>query len=316
MAAPTIRAYALDPVDERRALVEGLLAPHASISPKYLYDARGGDLFASICRLPEYYPTRVEAAILERHRLALRDVVGTRKELVDLGAGDCAKAPRWFDLFAPTRYVAVDIARDTLARALPALAARYPAVDMHGIAVDFSRGLDIARDLRGGAATFVYPGSSIGNFAPQDALALLRSIRAHCVVAGSGLLIGVDTKKDPARLVAAYDDADGVTAAFDRNVLLHVNRILGTRFDPEAFAHVARYDETHSRIEMHLEARVRQAVVIDGATRTFEPGERIHTENSYKYALEEFGAMLAHAGFGGVRVFQDDERDFAVYYAA
>jgi dimethylhistidine N-methyltransferase len=301
---------------ERTALVQQLRAASASIPPKYFYDARGCDLFAAICRLPEYYPTRVEAAILERHRDALRDAAGTRKELVDLGAGDCSKAPRWFELFAPTRYVAVDIAHGALARALPALAAAHPAIDVLGIAVDFSAGLDIGRDLRGGAVTFVYPGSSIGNFAPHDALRLLRAIRAHCVHPGSGLLIGADTKKDAARLVAAYDDADGVTAAFNRNVLLHVNRLLGTRFDPDAFAHVVRYDDAQSRIEMHLEARAPHTVVIDGAVRTFAPGERIHTENSYKYAPDEFAALLADAGFRDVRVFQDDARDFAVYYGA
>jgi dimethylhistidine N-methyltransferase len=315
-SVPPIREHPANGADERRALVHGLLAAEASISPKYFYDARGCDLFAAICRLPEYYPTRVEASIFERHRDGLRDAAGTRRELVDLGAGDCAKAPQWFDLFAPTRYVAVDIARDALARALPSLTARYPAIDMLGIVADFSGGLDIAGDLRGDAVTFVYPGSSIGNFAPPDALRLLRAIHAHCAPAGSGLLIGVDTKKDRARLVAAYDDADGVTAAFNRNVLLHVNRMLGTRFDPEAFAHVARYDEAQSRIEMHLEACSPQTVVIDGTPRTFARGERIHTENSYKYAPGEFAAMLADAGFRDVRVFEDDARDFAVFYGA
>jgi dimethylhistidine N-methyltransferase len=310
------REYATDALDARRALVQGLRAPRASIAPKYFYDARGCDLFAAICRLPEYYPTRVEAAIFGRHRDALRAAAGTGRELVDLGAGDCAKASHWFDLFAPARYVAVDIARDALARALPALAAKHPAIDMLGIAADFAGGVDIARDLRGGPVTFVYPGSSIGNFAPRDALHLLRTIRAHCAETGSGLLIGADSKKDPARLVAAYDDADGVTAAFNRNELRHVNRILGTRFDPEAFAHVALFDDARSRVEMHLEARAVQTVVIDGVARTFAQGERIHTENSYKYAPQTFAAMLEDAGFRDVRLFQDAAGDFAVYYGA
>ncbi|HEY3459838.1 MAG TPA: L-histidine N(alpha)-methyltransferase, partial [Casimicrobiaceae bacterium] len=303
----------VDAAGERRALVAGLRAMPASIAPKYFYDARGCDLFAAICRLPEYYPTRTEAAIFAAQRAALRAIVGTRKECVDLGAGDCSKAPLWFDLLTPSRYVAVDIARDALARALPPLAARHPGVEMLGVVADFTHGLDLARDLRGGPVTFVYPGSSIGNFAPHDALHLLRAIRRHCPDDASGLLIGVDTKKDVARLSAAYDDADGVTAAFNRNVLLHVNRILDTRFDPAAFSHVAFYASDASRIEMHLEARTEQRVVIDGVERTYARGERILTEHSYKYAPDEFAALLDTAGFRRVTRFQDAAGDFAVY---
>jgi dimethylhistidine N-methyltransferase len=314
---PLIRdRSSVDAEDEHRALVAGLRATPASIAPKYFYDARGCDLFAAICRLPEYYPTRTEASIFATQRAALRAIVGTRKECIDLGAGDCSKAPLWFDLFTPSRYVAVDIARDALARALPALAARHPGVEMLGVVADFTHGLDLARDLSGGPVTFVYPGSSIGNFAPHDALRLLRAIRRHCGDDASGLLIGVDTKKDVARLTAAYDDAQGVTAAFNRNVLLHVNRILGTRFDPSAFAHVAFYASEASRIEMHLEARSEQSVVIDGIERTYACGERILTEHSYKSAPGEFEALLGMAGFRRVTRFQDAAGDFAVYYAA
>jgi dimethylhistidine N-methyltransferase len=307
---------AVDAARERRELVAGLLATHAAIPPKYFYDERGARLFAAICEQPEYYPTRTEAAIFARHRDALRAAAGTGKELVDLGAGDCAKAPLWFATFAPARYVAVDIARASLASALPPLAARYPAIDMVGVVTDFTRGLDLADELTGGPVTFAYPGSSIGNFAPEDALAFLRAIRLHCESRDSGLVIGVDTTKDVARLEAAYDDAAGVTAAFNRNVLLHVNRVLGTRFDPHAFAHVALYDEEHSRIEMHLEARRAQRVIVDGIARTFAAGERIHTEHSYKYPPAAFRALLLRAGFTRVRLFQDDACDFAVFYVA
>ncbi|HET9670808.1 MAG TPA: L-histidine N(alpha)-methyltransferase [Casimicrobiaceae bacterium] len=315
--SPLIRdRFAVDAEDERRVLVAGLRATPASIAPKYFYDARGCDLFAAICELPEYYPTRTEASIFATQRAALRAIVGTRKECIDLGAGDCSKAPLWFDLFTPSRYVAVDIARDALARALPPLAARHPGVEMLGVVADFTHGLDLARDLRGGPVTFVYPGSSIGNFAPHDAVQLLRAIRRHCGDDASGLLIGVDTKKDVARLSAAYDDAQGVTAEFNRNVLLHVNRILGTRFDPAAFAHVAFYASEASRIEMHLEARSEQSIVIDGIERIYGRGERILTEHSYKYAPDEFEALLSMAGFRRVTRFQDAAGDFAVYYAA
>lgn len=306
----------VDAAHERRALVAGLRAQPATIAPKYFYDARGCDLFAAICRLPEYYPTRTERAIFAAHRADLRRTVGTGGELVDLGAGDCGKAPLWLDLFAPSRYVAVDIARGALARALPPLAARHPHLDVLGVVADFTRGLDLSRDLGGGPVTFVYPGSSIGNFAPGDALRLLRAIRLHCDDDTSGLVIGVDTKKDVARLEAAYDDAEGITAAFNRNVLLHVNRILGTRFDPAAFAHVAFYASEASRIEMHLEACSEQTIVVDGVARSFARGERILTEHSYKYAPPEFEALLRDAGFRRVVRFLDARGDFAVYYAA
>lgn len=302
---------------ERRALVAGLRASPASIPPSYFYDPKGCALFGAICELPEYYPTRTEAAIFERYRTEIVAAAGTGRQLVDLGAGDCGKAARWLPFLAPWRYIAVDIAQDALARALSQLAARYPQIDVRGVLADFSRGLDLSGELAPRPVTFFYPGSSIGNFAPADAGRFLRGIRRHCGSgAPSGLLIGVDTKKDVRRLHAAYDDAAGVTAAFNRNVLAHVNRVLGTRFEPEAFAHVAFYDDRNSRIEMHLEARTRQTVVLDGTARTYRAGERIHTENSYKYAPAEFTAMLERAGFATVRCWQDDAGDFAVYYAA
>ena len=301
---------------ERRALVSGLLSTPASIAPKYFYDARGCALFSRICTLPEYYPTRTEAAIFERHRDEIAGAVGTDREFVDLGAADCAKAAKWLPFVRPSRYVGVDIAPDALVPALERLADAYPDMDVQGVLTDFAHGLDLARDLAGGPVTFFYPGSSIGNFTPLEAARLLQTIRRHCRDDGSGILIGVDTKKDPARLTAAYDDAAGVTAAFNRNALSHVNRVLGTRFDPEAFAHVALYNARDGRIEMHLEARIAQTVVVDGVARTFAAGERIHTENSYKYAPAEFVAMLERAGFAHVRCWQDDAGDFAVYYGA
>lgn len=306
-----------DAAAERRALVAGLLSTPASIAPRYFYDATGCALFAAICRLPEYYPTRTEAAIFERYRGEIVAAAGTGKQLVDLGAGDCRKAACWIPFLAPCRYIAVDIAHGALARALAQLALDYPQLDMHGVLDDFARGLDLTRELGEGAATFFYPGSSIGNFAPAEAVRFLHTIRRHCASHGqSGLLIGVDTTKAVARLNAAYDDVAGVTAAFNRNALAHVNRILGTRFVPEAFAHRAFYDEAHSRVEMHLEARTAQTVVVEGIARTFAAGERIHTENSYKYAPRAFIAMLEGAGFRDVRCWQDDAGDFAVYYAS
>jgi dimethylhistidine N-methyltransferase len=306
-----------DDARERRRLVDGLRAPQAAISPKYFYDELGCALFTAICELPEYYPTRTERAIFERHGAEIAAAAGQGAQLVDLGAGDCAKAESLLPVLVPARYVAVDIAADALRSALARIAGRHPALDVLGIACDFTRGLDLGRHLWTRRTTFFYPGSSIGNFLPADAAAFLAAIRAHCARhPGSGLLIGVDTPKEPARLVAAYDDALGVTAAFNRNVLVHVNRVLGSDFDPAAFAHVACYDAAAQRIEMHLEARRAMDVDLDGAGRHFCAGERIHTENSYKYTPEQFAAMLRAAGFGSVRVWQDVDGDFAVCHAS
>ena len=319
--APTARGRLVhrlqdDSGRERSSLVEGLRARDPSIAPKYFYDRLGCALFEAICELPEYYPTRTERAIFAGHRAAIVAAVGTGSQLVDLGAGDCAKALEWIPFLAPSRYVAVDIAAGAIRAGLARIAARHPALDTLGVVADFTQGLDLRDEIGATRATFFYPGSSIGNFAPVDAAAFLAALRGHCRSLGSGLLIGADTRKDHARLVAAYDDALGVTAAFNRNVLLHVNRVLGCDFDPAAFAHRASYDERRGRIEMHLEAVRDCSVDLDGVPRRFRAGERIHTENSYKYAPEAFVDMLRTAGFGNVRTWQDEAGDFAVYYAS
>jgi dimethylhistidine N-methyltransferase len=314
--ASLVRRLRPDPAAERRELVARLRARPASIAPKYFYDALGCALFGAICELPEYYPTRAERAIFTRHRTDIAALVPRGTQLVDLGAGDCAKGAAWLPFLAPSRYVAVDIAEDALRAALARLALDNPDVEVAGIVTDFTRGLDLTADLDGGPVTFFYPGSSIGNFAPDEAGAFLRAIHEHCAAPGSGLLIGADTRKDAARLEAAYADAVGVTAAFNRNVLVHVNRVLGSDFDPRAFAHVARYDAGQGRIEMYLEAMRDVTVRIDGVPRRYAAGERIHTENSYKYEPGAFAALLRAAGFASVRTWQDEAGDFAVYYAS
>jgi dimethylhistidine N-methyltransferase len=313
----TVSRMEVDPEEAKAELVAGLRASPAAIPPKYFYDRVGCALYGAICELPEYYPTRTELAIFARHRAAIAGAVGRGGQFVDLGAGDCAKARSWLPFVAPSRYLAVDLARDAIAAALATMAPDFPAVEMVGVVTDFTRGLDLGDDLVAQLpVTFFYPGSSIGNFDPAAARDFLAAIRRHCLAhADSGLLIGVDTKKDRRRLDAAYDDAVGVTAAFNRNVLRHVNRLIGSDFQPQAFAHRGFYDEAAGRIEMHLEATTAQTVTIGGAARTFAAGERIHTENSYKYAPAEFALMLEHAGFRGVRCWQDDASDFAVFHA-
>ena len=271
---------------------------------------------ARSAQLAEYYPTRTERAIFEHYRREIAAAIGRGKQFVDLGAGDCGKAAEWLPYLAPSRYVAVDIAPQELADALTHLAAECPDIEVTGIVADFTHGLDLAAELSDDAVTFFYPGSSIGNFAPSDALALLRAMHRHGAERpGSGLLIGVDTRKDVSRMVAAYDDACGVTAAFNRNVLRHVNRVASCDFEPRRFAHVAFFNDTHSRIEMHLEARETHVVRIDGTPRRFSAGERIHTENSYKYSPPEFEALLRQAGWRHMQRWQDEHDDFAVWYA-
>ena len=299
---------------EWSALSEGLFATPAAIPPKYFYDALGCALFEAICELPEYYLTRTERSIFSAHRDTIAAVVGRNRQFIDLGAGNCAKGEYWLSALKPRRFIAVDIAAAAIEPALTRLAAAHPDIEFTGVITDFSRTLDLDADLDAGAATFFYPGSSIGNFAPDDALELLAQIRKLCDRRG-GLLIGVDAPKDEERLAAAYDDALGVTAAFNRNVLNHLNALLGTDFDPKAFAHVAFYNTATSRVEMHLEARRTQCVAIAGRERVFAAGERIHTENSYKYSPEQFAALLRRAGFSDIAVWQDEAGDFAVYYA-
>lgn len=320
MKQPTfIQLYRPNEANVRAELLLGLSRSSAHISPKYLYDALGSRLFEAITELPEYYPTRTEAAIFSSHGDAMASHAPRRATLVDLGAGNCAKASSLFGRLAPSRYVAVDISIDFLRGALDNLQRHHPALDMVGVGMDFSGGLVLPTDA-GNPQTdprvLFYPGSSIGNFTPDEALVFLRSVRTACGLhPGSGLLIGVDLVKATAELEAAYDDALGVTAAFNRNLLLHVNRLCATNFELPDWRHVALFNITESRIEMHLEAT--RAVTVrwaDGA-RTFALGERIHTENSYKWTLENFSALLSQAGFQNNRHWTDPEQRFAVFWA-
>ena len=304
-------------VDERARVIEGLMAHPAWIEPKYFYDDLGCALYAAICQLPEYYPTRTEAAIFREHRDAIAAAVGRGGQFVDLGAGDCAKARWWMPFLAPRRYMPLDIAAAELERALARLAPDFPEVEMLGVAADFMAGLPLDGLLDEGPATFFYPGSSIGNFTPSQAVAFLARVHTECAKrAGSALLIGVDAKKDARRLDAAYDDALGVTAAFNRNVLAHLDRRFGFGFAIADFTHRGFYNPEAGRIEMHLESlRDHDVTLGDGVARHFARGEHIHTENSYKYAADEFAALLEEAGFRDLRRFSDAAGDYNVFYA-
>lgn len=297
----------------RQELVRGLQATPAVIAPKYFYDPLGSRLFDAITELPEYYPTRTEAALLAAHGPAIARQLPKGATLVDLGAGNCEKAARLFGLLEPARYVAVDISVDFLHNALQCMQRQFPALEMLGVGLDFSSSLALPPEVGAGPRVLFYPGSSIGNFTPAEALAFLRQARA--AAHGGGLLIGVDLVKPRAILEPAYDDALGVTAAFNRNLLLHVNRLIGSDFHLPDWQHLAFFNEEASRIEMHLQV-VRDVVVRwDGGERRFAAGERIHTENSCKYRQPDFDALLRQAGFAHTQAWTDERGWFAVFWA-
>ena len=298
--------------------VAGLAAKAAHVSPKFLYDALGSRLFDAITELDEYYPTRTEAGIftqaLPQMTAAIQAAAGAHPTLVDLGAGNCAKAARLFSAVAPKRYVAVDISVDFLRQSLASLQRQYEHIEMVGVGLDFSARLALPPALCEGPALVFYPGSSIGNFNPQEALRLLREARA--MAAGGALLIGVDLVKPVALLEPAYDDALGVTAAFNLNLLNHLNRLIGADFKVREWQHVALFNSNDSRIEMHLQARHALSVHWPNGERRFAQGERLHTENSYKWKPTDFEALLRSAGFAKVQAWTDEQDWFAVMLAS
>lgn len=303
----------------RRELASGLLQPQAHIAPKFFYDALGSRLFEAITELPEYYPTRTEASIFAAHLPAIGRALGDDFTLIDLGCGSCGKAGRLFYAgVLPARYVAVDISLDFLRESLQRLKRELPAIEMIGIGADFTHRLDLPDDIPRERRIFFYPGSSIGNFSPPEAGRFLRRL-ADQLDASGGILIGVDLIKDSTLLNAAYDDELGVTAAFNRNLLRHVNARLDADFAIGNWRHVACYNAIDRRIEMYLEAR--RAVTVrwpdDGGQglRHFAAGERIHTENSYKYSPGGFEALLAAAGFAEIQLWTDPRAWFALFFA-
>ncbi len=316
-AAPSVprfvQVYRNDQVATRDELLRGLVAPAAAASPKFLYDALGSRLFEAITELPEYYPTRTEAAIFKAHGAAIADAVGPIGSFIDLGAGNCSKALGLFPVLRPQRYVAVDISVDFLRDALAQVQREQPQLDVSGIGIDFSNRLQMPPGSVQGRPVYFYAGSSIGNFTPEEAVPFLTSVREQA--RGGGLLIGVDLVKPTEVLEPAYDDALGVTAAFNLNLLLHLNRLIGSNFQPREWRHVGLFNREQSRIEMHLEARHALSVVWPGGGRHFEAGERIHTENSCKYTVPAFEALLQQAGFARGGHWLDERGWFAVFWA-
>ena len=319
-----------DDVGDRAAFRSGLLATPAASAPKFFYDRQGSALFTALCELDEYYPTRTEAAIFDTHRAEIAGALPRGGQWIDLGCGDGLKARGWLAPAAARRYVGVDIAAPWLRSALEALSAALAEANADPVAVlgviaDFTRPFDLHDVLAERAdlpPVFFYPGSSIGNFVRDDARAFLASVRDHIERHPSGehgrLMIGIDLVKDRATLRAAYDDAIGVTAAFNRNVLRVANRLLDADFDPTAFVHRAVYDETFGRIEMQLVSTRRQDVRIGTDVRTFEHDEVITTEYSHKYTVDGFASLLESAGFAAddrLRCWRDRNEWFGVFVA-
>ena len=304
----------LAPPAERRAIVAGLQAPVASISSKYFYDQRGSELFEASTRLPEYYPTRTERALLRRQGAAIAAAVGTGRVVIEPGAGSCEKA-RWLcRRLQASHFVGIDISADFLHGAVQRLCAALPGLQARAVGGDITAGVQLPPGIPRERRLVFYPGSSIGNFDPSQALELLRHMRA-LALEGGGLLIGIDLPKEVEVLEAAYDDAAGVTAEFNRNMLVHLNRLVGSNFDPSQWRHVAFFNGTASRIEMHLEACGPQRVRWLGGGRVFAAGERIHTENSYKYPLPVFATLLQAAGFRTAQHWTDPRGWYALVHA-
>jgi dimethylhistidine N-methyltransferase len=294
-------------------VLHGLSCPRKWLPCKYLYDAEGSRLFDRICTLEEYYPTRTEQAILAERRHEIARLAGPGAALVELGSGSSLKVRTLLDAMdAPAAYVPIDISRDHLLAAAADLAADHPGLSVVPVCADYTRPFPLPQAAAGAKLGF-FPGSTIGNFDPPDAKDFLAGV-AGTLGKGAGLVLGVDLKKDPARLRPAYDDAEGVTAAFNLNLLRRINRELGGTFDLAGFVHEARWNEDASRIEMHLVSRAAQTVRIGGQAFDFGEGESIHTENSHKYSLDAFRALAQAAGWRPVEAWTDAAGLFSVHY--
>ena len=315
------------PIMKNQAIIDGLLCENAYISPKYFYDAIGSRLFELITMVPEYYPTRTEQSLMTLHREAIAAALGSVDTLIDLGAGNCQKASDLFTSIQPKQYVAIDISADFVESSLAHLRERHPAVDMWAVGADLTQPISLPAELRAGKKICFYPGSSIGNFDPHQAIDLLRNFKAllksesafpvdgEAGADRGGLLIGVDLVKDDKILHAAYNDELGLTAAFNRNVLIHINALISSDFNIADWGHDAFFNQALSRIEMHVYARRDLVVSWPDGERHFKSGESIHTENSYKYQINMFKEMLLEAGYSDTQCWTDPKQWFAVFLA-
>jgi dimethylhistidine N-methyltransferase len=308
----------LDPPDSSNAtflddVLHGLGSQPKQMPPKYFYDAIGAELFTQICELEEYYPTRTEIGILQKNATDIATKLGEQAMLIEYGSGSLDKVRILLDALSdPVALCAIDISAEQLKAASKEVQDAYPELEVLAVEADFTQVVPLpSPETSPKAHVAFFPGSTIGNFAPENARDFLAGI-SETIGVDSLLLIGVDLKKDASRLVAAYDDAKGVTAAFNLNLLQRINRELGGDFDLTLFRHIARYSKVHGRIEMHLESCTDQTVRIGDHAFDFEAGETIHTENSYKFSPDEFQALAQSAGFDHVQSWSDPEDLFGV----
>jgi len=296
----------------REDVIAGLSQPRKALPPKYFYDARGSRLFEAICRLKEYYPTRAELALTRAHLGAISRFSRKGGTLIEYGSGDSVKSRLLIEALHPSSYIPVDISEDVLRSAASKLQRLYPWLDIRPVHGDFSQPLEISVARAKGRRVVYFPGSTIGNLTPEEAHAFLRMTRGQVGPRGA-MLVGVDLKKDANVLHAAYNDARGVTAAFNLNLLARINRELGGDFKPRRFRHYAFYNASPGRIEMHLVSLTPQTVNVGNHRFTFEAGESIHTENSYKYSVGGFRALAERAGFKAKKTWLDPKGLFSLH---
>ena len=299
--------------DFKADILAGLKAEQKHIAPKYFYDTQGSMLFDRICQLPEYYLTRTEIGLLKQYGAQIADSIGPDTMLFELGSGSSSKIRLLLEAIRPKCYVPMDISRDHLYRSADLLAKDYPWLEIHAICVDYAGYWNLPPGLKGKNRIAFFPGSSIGNLTSEEAVGLLRRI-ALLVSDDGGLLIGVDLVKDIGVLEAAYNDQQKVTAAFNKNLLVRLNRELGANFQVDRFQHRAFYNRDFDRIEMHLESEGEQVIRIANELIHFNAGKTIHTENSHKYSIAGFHRLALRAGFHPVKVWTDPDDLFSIHY--
>jgi dimethylhistidine N-methyltransferase len=297
----------------RDEILAGLAAAQKQVSPQFLYDERGSEIFELITTLEEYYPTRTEIGLLEKHGREIAQLAGARAAVIELGAGSSRKARLLLAaLENPVAYVPIDISAAYLARQAAEVSRAFPRVTVAPLVADFTQPFELSVPPRARRTLLFFPGSTIGNLARRRALELLGRLAA--LPRPRALLIGIDVCDDPGALHRAYNDARGLTAAFNLNLLSRFNRELDANFDVNAFEHEAPYDEREARIEMRLVSRQRQTATLAGTPLAFDAGEYIVTEHSHKYSPEEFSSMAALAGWHGVACWIDPDRRFSLHY--
>jgi dimethylhistidine N-methyltransferase len=308
----TFHDHKPDTLSLYEAVVQGLSKQQKSIPPKFFYDKRGSELFDQICQQPEYYLPTVEQRMLEQYALEIAELTGQGRVLIEPGAGNASKVRLLLDAVQPSAFVPMDISFEYLKSSATALAEEYPWLSIRAACVDFTHSLPVPESVPEGPRLLFFPGSSLGNFSKREASEFLKLV--HATLGRDGmLLIGIDTKKHHGVLNAAYNDAAGLTAEFNLNLLYRLQNELKAELNPNNFSHKAFYNKDAGRVEMHLISKSKHTLKIEGHQFEFEEGEYLHTENSYKYSPQEFISMASLQGFQSVRVWLDEQGMFAVY---